>query len=78
MVSQQYDDGLTLQAEVLEHGLQVRLRATTDGAGPTAFYVDDVSFESTCERYPPYSYAEASEPFLLEVLPPQTSLPLTP
>jgi len=37
--------------EIQQRNLRVRIRATTDSSAYTAFFIDDVSFVTTCTRY---------------------------
>lgn len=54
--------------EILQRNLRVRIRATTDYSLYTAFYIDDVTFTTTCTRYT-LGPEETLQPIVLEVMP---------
>lgn len=54
--------------EILQRNLRVRIRATTDSLLYTAFFIDDVTFTTTCTRYT-LGPEEMLPPFVLDVTP---------
>lgn len=55
--------------EILQRNLRVRIRATTDSSLYTAFFIDDVTWTTTCTRYTLGASEELLQPFVLEVTP---------
>ena len=55
--------------EILQRNLRVRIRATTDFSLYTAFFIDDVTWTTTCTRYTLGATEETLQPFVLEVTP---------
>ncbi|MGB9890536.1 MAG: M4 family metallopeptidase [Anaerolineae bacterium] len=55
--------------EILQRNLRVRIRATTDSSLYTAFFIDDVTWTTTCTRYTLDAAQETLQPFVLEVIP---------
>ena len=55
--------------EILQRNLRVRIRATTDCSLYTAFFIDDVTWTTTCNRYTLGAPQEPLQPFVLEVTP---------
>ncbi len=61
--------------EILQRNLRVRIRATTDSSLYTAFFIDDVTFTTTCTRYT-LGPEETLQPIVLDVTPVEGLPPL--